>query len=236
MTGAHVGGDLADQAEQLLRRIQRSQPTDIGEALGDVTATAVDALETADYAGITVAERSGRVSSLSSTGPYPSLLDEIQERHGEGPCLSAAWENHTVRIDDLLTEARWPLYCRSAAASTPIRSVMSYQMFSDNQTMGALNFYAERPGVFDEDAVELGLMLATHAALTWNLIRRDEQFRSALASRDIIGQAKGLIMERYDLNALQAFELLRRLSQDTNVALVDVANRLVEDRTVRPPR
>jgi AmiR/NasT family two-component response regulator len=76
-------------------------------------------------------------------------------------------------------------------------------------------------------------MLATNTALAWNLLRRDQQFRSALASRDIIGQAKGLVMERFGVDAVQAFELLRRLSQDSNTPVSGVAHRLVDDHEKR---
>jgi AmiR/NasT family two-component response regulator len=91
-----------------------------------------------------------------------------------------------------------------------------------------LNFYADQPYAFDDDAAEMGLILATHAAVGWNMVRRDEQFRSALASRDIIGQAKGMIMERFKIDAVQAFELLKRLSQSSNTPLAVVARQLVE--------
>ena len=105
---------------------------------------------------------------------------------------------------------------------------MAFQLFADQRTMVALNFYADQPHAFDDGAVELGLMMATHTALAWNLVRRDEQFRSALASRDLIGQAKGMIMERFTINASEAFELLKRLSQTSNQPLAVIARQLVE--------
>ena len=71
-----------------------------------------------------------------------------------------------------------------------------------------------------------GLIFATHTALAWNMLRRDEQFRSALASRDVIGQAKGMLMERFGIDAVRAFDLLKRLSQDSNTPLHEVAERL----------
>jgi hypothetical protein len=83
-------------------------------------------------------------------------------------------------------------------------------------------------------SLELGLIFAAHTALAWNMVRRGEQFRSALASRDIIGQAKGTVMERFDVGAVQAFDMLKRLSQTTNSPVVDIARRLVQ--AGRPPR
>jgi transcriptional regulator with GAF, ATPase, and Fis domain len=128
----------------------------------------------------------------------------------------------------LTREHRWPAYCREATEQTPIRSIVSFQLFADHHSMGALNFFAEQPDAFDDEAAELGLILATHTALAWNMVRRDEQFRSALASRDIIGQAKGMIMERFNIDAVQAFELLKKLSQSSNTPLAVVAHEIVE--------
>jgi hypothetical protein len=72
------------------------------------------------------------------------LLDEIQQRHNQGPCLSAAWEHHSIRINDMTLEDRWPAFCRDAAEETPIRSVLSFQLFAHHHETGALNFYSER--------------------------------------------------------------------------------------------
>jgi AmiR/NasT family two-component response regulator len=105
---------------------------------------------------------------------------------------------------------------------------MSFALFADQKKMGALNFYGEQPRVFDDDAVEVGLIIATYTALAWKLVRREEQFRSALGSRDIIGQAKGMLMERFKIDAVQAFELLKRLSQNSNTPVAVVARRIIE--------
>lgn len=94
--------------------------------------------------------------------------------------------------------------------------------------MAALNFYAEAPRAFSAESVELGTVYATHIALAWSMLRRQDQFRSALASRDVIGQAKGVIMERFNLDSVEAFELLRRLSQQSNIRLVDIAAALID--------
>jgi transcriptional regulator with GAF, ATPase, and Fis domain len=226
MTATRPSGLIHEVAE-LAQTLQRQEATDVDALLSELTQNAVSAMPGARYAGITVASRNGKVRTAAATDRYPVLLDEIQQRHEEGPSLSAAWEHHIIRIDDMRLEKRWPAYCRDAR-ETPVRSIISFQLFADHNTTGALNFYAEQPKAFDEDAAEMGLILATHAAVAWNMVKRDEQFRSALASRDIIGQAKGMIMERFKIDALQAFELLKRLSQSSNTALAVVARQLVE--------
>jgi AmiR/NasT family two-component response regulator len=99
-------------------------------------------------------------------------------------------------------------------------------MFKEGVSAAALNFYAESPDVFDDESVNLGLIFATHAALVWNMMRRDQQFRVALVSRDVIGQAKGRLMERFGIDAAEAFQWLKQASQDGNTPIAQVAQRV----------
>jgi hypothetical protein len=225
---------VALQFAELLRDMEQRQPGDSDAAMRDLTQTAVLALPGATCAGITVVTRSNEVITVSATSSEAEKVDDIQRRNGEGPCLEAAWEQHTLRVHDVAAERRWPLFCRDTLSDTGIRSVVSFQLFKMRDSMGALNFYAERAGAFDDDSVELGLILATHTAVAWNLLLRDKQFRSALASRDIIGQAKGMLMERFDIDAAAAFELLRTLSQDSNTPLAQLAERVIRSSRSQP--
>jgi len=215
--------DVAELVQTLNQR-SRVEPED---ALDELLVNLLAHIPCAQYAGVTLTTSGGDVQTLSATDRYPAILDDIQRQLGEGPCLAAAWKHHVVRLDDIAAEERWPSYCLEVAATTPIRSILAFELFTGEGSTGALNFYSQTPNAFDDDSVELGLILATHAALAWHMVRRDEQFRSALASRDVIGQAKGMLMERFDIDAVQAFELLKRLSQTTNVPLFEVAQQLV---------
>jgi hypothetical protein len=210
-----------------VRTLQERSSAGVRATLDELTASAAAAMPNADHVGITVVDRRGAVSTVGPTHRTARLLDKIQDTVREGPCLAAAWQQHVMRIDDMSTETRWPRYRRDAIELTPVRSVVSFQLFVEAKAMAALNFYAERPHAFDEESVEIGLIFATHTAIAWNVIRRDDQFRSALASRDIIGQAKGMLMERFKVDAVHAFELLKRLSQDSNTPLAKVAEQLV---------
>jgi transcriptional regulator with GAF, ATPase, and Fis domain len=210
----------------LIRDVQDRRPTEMASALDELTVTAVQYVPAAQYAGITVVDGRGRLDTQSSIGRYPALLDVIEQRHQDGPCLQAVRHHHTVRVDDLDTETRWPNYQRDALAQTPIHSVLSYRLAANHRTLGALNFYAERPNAFDNESETLGFVYATHAALAWNALRRDIQFRDALASRDIIGQAKGMLMERHQINAEAAFNLLRQFSQESNTPVAELSRRI----------
>ncbi|OBG32685.1 GAF and ANTAR domain-containing protein [Mycobacterium sp. E3198] len=180
------------------------------------------------YAGITLADKTRTVTNVAATHRYPMVLDAIQNRYGEGPCLSAAWRHHIMHVEDLNVEQRWPTYQRHALEETPIRSILSYELFADSGSMAALNFYAEHPHAFGDESLEIGAVFATHIGLAWSMMRRQDQFRNALASRDIIGQAKGVIMERFNLDAVEAFELLSRLSQQSNTKLIEIARSLID--------
>lgn len=232
MTHDETTSRIAELAS-LVAEVQRNTPRDVGAMLSDIVDSATRALPNANHAGVTIADGDGRVRSLAATSPFAATLDDIQEREGQGPCLEAAWEDHVVRVDDLSREDRWPRYVSRAIEDTPIRSIVSFRLFADGGAIGALNFYAERPHAFDDDTVELGFVFATHAALAWGMMRRDQQFRSALASRDVIGQAKGMLMERFAIDAIQAFDLLKKLSQDTNTPVSRIAEQVVEKGTAQ---
>lgn len=218
---------IVKQLVELVTNLERENGDTLA-GLHELIDNGVHNVTGAQYAGITLAQKSRSVSSVAATHRYPMVLDAIQNRFGEGPCLSAAWEHHIMHIADLDAEQRWPRYRRHALEQTPVRSILSYELFVDGTSMAALNFYADTPRVFNFESVELGTVYATHIALAWSMMRRQDQFRSALATRDIIGQAKGVIMERFNLDAVEAFELLRRLSQQSNMRLVDVAAALID--------
>jgi hypothetical protein len=140
--------------------------------------------------------------------------------------VDAAVGNPVVMCNDLREDSRWPNFAEAAVAAG-VHSLMSFQLYSHNARMGAVNLFGVKPDVFTVENETVGAMLATHAAVA--LIADDQrlQFQSALASRDIIGQAKGMIMERFDVDAVRAFELLRSLSQNSNTRLAAVAEELV---------
>jgi GAF domain-containing protein len=212
---------------ELVQQLHSRPDADSETVLAELVEHAAVEIPGAQYAGITVTRNAKHIDTPAATHKWPIMLDEIQQRHHEGPCLTAAWEEKIVYVADLESDRRFPLYRRDALERTPIRSIMAFQLFIADQNLGALNVYAEEPDSFGRDSRDIGLVFAAHSSVAWNSARRDEQFKRALASRDTIGQAKGMIMERYGVDAVQAFDVLRKLSQDSNVALVQVARDLV---------
>ena len=215
---------------EIVQELYGRADTDSDTVIAELVEHAAVEVPGAQYAGITVTRNAKHIDTPATTHKWPLLLDEIQQLHREGPCLTAAWEEKTVHVADLETDERFPLYARDVLAQTPIRSVMSFQMWIAGETMGALNVYAETANAFGSETRDIGLVFAAHSSVAWNAARRDEQFKRALASRDVIGQAKGILMERFGVKAIQAFELLRKLSQDSNTPLTQVAADIVENQ------
>ena len=214
------------RATRFVSDLHQRSSFDTPALLSGLITGAAESVPGAQYAGITVTQRRRGIETAAATHRYPVILDEIQGRYQQGPCLTAAALQESVRIDDLVSDDRWPLYRGAALRQTPIRSILSFGMLKEGVSAAALNFYAESPEVFDDDSVNLGLIFATHAALIWNMMRRDQQFRVALVSRDIIGQAKGRLMERFDIDGAEAFERLKQMSQDANTPIAQVAQRV----------
>ncbi|QLL07757.1 GAF and ANTAR domain-containing protein [Mycobacterium vicinigordonae] len=223
-------GELHHRIAAFARELHNRPGIDSQAAISQLVIEATLTVPGAQYAGLTVVNRQQEISTPASTHRYVTLLDEIQQRYLEGPCLIAAWEHHTVRVDDLTSDTRWPKYRRDALAETTIRSILSFELFTSSHSLGALNVYADAPNVFDNDAVDIGIVFATHAALAWDSVLREHSFQSALASRDLIGQAKGILMQQFDIDSVRAFDLLRRLSQESNTLLVDIARQVVQNR------
>lgn len=225
--------DVYQRIADVARGLHCCWPDNSGTAVGRLAHYAAAEVPGAQYAGVAVATSGVTMETTAATHRYPALLDVVQQRHGEGPGLNAALRRRTVRIDDLATEARWPGYRREALEETPIRSVLSLPLFNSCRTIGALTIYADEPNVFNDESEEIGYVLAAHTAMAWDNAHREGQFQNALATRDVIGQAKGILMARFDIGAAEAFEMLKRVSQENNVKVVDVARRIVDMRAVR---
>jgi transcriptional regulator with GAF, ATPase, and Fis domain len=218
---SNIGTVMADLARSL------STPDDLDGVLRRVTSASVSMIPGTDCADILIVSGRKKFESLASTSELPPQLDAVQVKFGQGPCLDAAVDAFLVRSNDLEFEARWPRFTK-AALDAGVRSMLSFQLYTRTDTAGALNLFAFEPNAFDDESIEVGEVLAAHAAVAIIAARTDLQLRSALVNREIIGQAKGMLMERFRIPADQAFGLLTKLSQDSNTPLSQIAKRIVE--------
>ena len=230
LEGAATTRDLAEAMSHTARRLQEEHG-DIEGTLRAITAAAVTVVPDAEECGISYVIGRRRIESRAWTSNLPREVDRLQERVGQGPCLDAVWEQQVVRVEDVRSDDRWPEFT-STAADLGVGSMLCFQLFVAGDQMGALNLYARSPAAFFGESQEIGLMFAAHAAVALAGAEHEEHLRAAVTSRDLIGQAKGILMERHKLTADQAFGVLARVSQELNRRLVDIAAELCDTGAV----
>jgi hypothetical protein len=204
-------------------------PRGVEEVLLETTTAAVELIPGADTAGILLVGKGGKFESHAGTTALPHELDELQHTLQEGPCLGAAVDATVLRTDDFREESRWPAYS-AAVVKIGVLSGLSLRLYTAERTAGALNLFGYEPTVWDSEAITIGTVLAAHAASAIMASKQGEELKSALATRDRIGQAKGIVMERFGVDDVAAFDMLRRLSQESNTPLVTVAERVIVTR------
>lgn len=218
-------GTPADAIAALAREL--ASEDDSNGLLRRLVDAAVFQVDGAEHAGITVLATKS-VQTVAATDDRVEQIDRHQYAAGEGPCLTAAaGEVAVVRVDDLDTDLRWPNFA-PAAIRLGVRSMLSFHLYTHRDTIGALNLYAATPNAFTDASVHTGTLLAAHAGLAAAATLKQVQLLIALDSRDVIGQAKGILMERYKITAHQAFDLLVTASQQTHMKLHELARELTE--------
>jgi ANTAR domain/GAF domain len=222
--------------EQLVRTL-RVPAADAPSLVSQIVGEAVRIVPAAREAGLIVTDPDHNLNTVFASGPSPRELDDLQIRLGTGPCLTAARKQIVVRMHDIAADTRWPEFCR-VAQQCAVGSMLCVPLFVDDQMLGTLSFYGAKPDAFRNAAEPAARVLATLAAVALADSFHRARIERALGNRDLIGQAKGIIMCRYGVSADEAFEVLRRRSQHTNCKLIAVAAQVVETGMidgVRPP-
>lgn len=220
---AHTDTDLERVAE-IARHL--AEADDLDETLQRVVDLAVGHIDHCDGATMMWVHR-GRVTTPASTSTEARGADLAQYRVGQGPCLTAMLERRLVVIDDIQTDERWPQW-RDEVTGLGWSSMIGLRLFVAEKTMGALNLYSRATGAFDERAQTMADIFASHAAVAMKAAISESGLHSALEARDVIGQAKGLLMERRRLSGEQAFAHLRQLSNHHDVKLREIARQIAE--------
>ena len=204
------------------------------QLLTQIARMAVHAIPGAEGAGLTLLEPD-RDDVLVKTAEFVRAVDDIQYGIGQGPCITAAAQDRTVRSGSLGGDPRWPRF-GPRAGRLGVHSVLSLPLRTPGGVIGAMNVYAHAKDVFDARAEELGELFAGPAAvsvLNAQILaqsqRLTERLQQALTTRPIIDQAIGILRARSGDTAEHAFDVLRRLSQQQHVKLADVAGRLVDE-------
>ena len=211
---------------EILARTLHVKNAELQPTLQAITSTAVSMLSPVRHAGLTIFAR-GELIPRASTGEAPLLLDHLQQQLGDGPCINAARHQSVFRIEDTRQDKRWPQFCVEAAR-LQVRSMLCVPLWVDERGLGALRLYADQTAAFSELHERVTTLLATFAALALAEAQHADQLHDALANRDVIGQAKGILMERHGITADAAFGVLSRISQAENIKLAEIASCLVE--------
>lgn len=211
-----------------IARLLREQSSDSESLLTAATQFAVDQVPGADFACVTLVDPKGGITHPVVIGEAAQRVADVQRDLAEGPSVGATFESTTILLlEDTSTDDRWPRFAK-AAHTAGVGSILSFCLYVQNEAYGMLDLMAREPHAFDAESISIGSLYAVHAAVAFSAVREKEQIRAALTTRDVIGQAKGMIMERYKLDSDAAFRLLARLSQDSNVRLAEVAEQVIE--------
>jgi GAF domain-containing protein len=222
----YLGQELAQRMSELAIGLRAEDNRD--GTLRAIVHGALDLVPAANWAGITLIQGK-RVTVEASSHYLVFELEQLQSDFGEGPCVSAIRQQRTIRVTDLAKpDQPWPHFA-ATAVERGVRSMMSLRLFLRQETLGALNLYAAQPNAFAPDAEILADLVAQHAAVALAGATHEHHLNVALVNRDVLGQAKGILMQRDGLTALQAFQLLVRASQDTNMKIADVARWLITE-------
>lgn len=215
--------------------------TDMSNILDHVVQLVLKYVPGAEQSSITLI-RGAKAATVASTGPLPVALDEIQYAQGYGPCLDAGRCDEVMHVDDMVTEPRWPKYT-PLACEHGVYSSLSLPLPVESYLVGALNIYATRKSAFDRESIAVGTALAAHITAALSFAEsahghrlRAENLARAMRSRDVIEQAKGMIMAQQKCSAEAAFQLLRKLSMDENIKLQDLAVSVVSSASGQPVR
>jgi GAF domain-containing protein len=224
---ASEAGPLAHELSELARDLHLAD--DPEEVLRETVQAAIELVPGTQSGSVTALVGGKRVEHRAQSGALPARVDAVMSEFGEGPCLDALlYECRIIRVDDMRQETRWPQFAPRAAQLGAV-SMLAFPMFVKDDTLCALNLYAERPRAFTDESEHVGRLLAAHAAVAYSGAQREENLLAAVETRDLIGQAVGLLMERYTITASRSFDTLVRFSQQSNRKLRDVAAEIVRD-------
>jgi len=228
-----VSSELAAQLSDLARELQQDDA--VHAVLSGIVQAALDLIPGTAHASISLVTGRKKVDSEVASGDLARQVDALQSSTGQGPCLDAAYRDRVVRVPDLSREDRWPEFSQGAV-KLGARSMLSFQLFVEGDRLGALNLYGAAANAFDDESEQVGLLVAAHAAVAFAGSQKINQLGEALLSRQLIGQAEGILMERYKLTAEQAFLLLTRASSRSNIKLRDIAEHLASSGELIAPR
>lgn len=204
-----------------------NSPRSLEQTLDAIVAAARDNVPGFDHVGISVSHRDGKIETLAGTDKFVWELDQLQYEVGQGPCVESIRSEPVVVVEHARHEQRWPEFI-PRAVTLGLRAQLALRLYTEEETLGGLNLYSTSSDTVEDDAIQAAELFATHAAIALGRARYEHQLNEALGSRKVIGQAIGIVMERYEINEDRAFHFLVRASSTSNVKLRDIAQEIVD--------
>ncbi|MEO9151083.1 MAG: GAF and ANTAR domain-containing protein [Lapillicoccus sp.] len=204
--------------------------TEFGQVYEAIVDAATRLVDGCDHASLMIENR-GVFATVAASDDVARAVDGLERIFGQGPCLDAIMEDEPQLEPDLVTMSPWPELGRAIVSETPVRGGAGFRMVVGGVKVGALNLFSDRAGALTEASVDQGIILASFAAVAITAVRDREQAASlsqGLASNREIGKAIGLMMAFHKVSDTQAFDLLRRASQDMNLKLAEVARQVID--------
>lgn len=217
---------LIEAFSEIAQRIHTSD--DYEDSLRRITETATESIHGCDAASMSLLEKRGAVTR-AATDQAAVDADEIQYDENEGPCLSAATEHRWLYSPDLASESRWPRSSSRIAAEVGMQSLISCRLTLDaapNHTLGGLNIYSRQRDAFSDEDQMMSILLASLGAVVVDASRQQAHLRAAIESRQVIGEAIGILRSQQDVSSEEAFTMLSQASQRMNVKLRELAERI----------
>jgi transcriptional regulator with GAF, ATPase, and Fis domain len=203
---------------------------DLDDTFARIAEAAVAVLDACDYASIVTTGR--ELHTRAATDEVARTADEMQYQEGQGPCLDAVSREQWVMTPDVQADSRWPRLSARLAGELQVHSMLSVRLAvaaSPSRNLGGLNMYSRRPGAFDRQQRDLGLLLAAVASVAADASRTNAQLAEAIRTRQVIGEAVGIIRAQSGMSSEEAFRVLIQASQRMNVKLRDVACTIAND-------
>jgi hypothetical protein len=227
------GGEKADPATVFTALAEIIyQGSDASGVYAAICIAATLVVSGCDHASLLV-RRDGRYITVGASDRIAQRIDDMERASGDGPCIDAI-EDETPQIDtDLTTPSLWPQLAARLVAETPVRGAMGFRLLVDRQVTGALNLFSDTPNSFDTESAGQAIVLASFASVAINAIAQGDDaatLRRGLLSNREIGKAVGMLMLLNNISEHEAFDVLRRYSQDLNIKLADVARTVIEHR------
>jgi ANTAR domain/GAF domain len=223
-----VTASIASAAQRI------NQPdASLDDTLEAIALAARDSIPGFDLAGISTVDARGQAVTRAVTDPMVRKFDELQYSLDEGPCLDALGSAHVVTVPRIRHEQRWPRYVPQVVR-LGLRSQMAVKLGLDDEgTVGGINLYSTVSDDIEPEAESIAELFALHAASALGSAVKIDQLNQAMHTRKIIGQAIGILMERYSLDEERAFRFLVRASQSGNIKVRDIAQELVDQSNQR---